>query len=63
MGHRPQCRHSALVNALPDREAVKFRALLDQGVKDAMNTPDIELLNFSGLPPTQFPLDKTNRIG
>ena len=29
MGHRPQRRHAALVDALPDGEAVKFRALLD----------------------------------
>ena len=29
MGHRPQRRHAALVDALPDGEAVQFRAGFD----------------------------------
>ena len=31
MGHRPQRRHAALVDALPDREAVQLRAGFDCG--------------------------------
>ena len=39
MGHRPQRRHAALVDALPDGEAVEFRAGLDRRLRHCLISP------------------------